>query len=179
MAKAKTIVKFADGYIANKILIIRGEKVMLDRDLAELYGVSTKRLKEQVKRNISRFPKNFMFQLTSKEFKILRSQIATSSWGGSRYLPYLFTEHGVLMLANILKSERAIQMSVRIIEVFVKMREIALTHKDILIKLQQIEKKVTEHDGELSELFEAVRQLLVEPKKERVKVGFKIPPVSK
>ena len=94
-------------------------------------------------------------------------------------MPYVFTEHGVLMLANVLKSEKAIQMSVRIIEVFVKMREIALTHKDILLKLQQIEKKVTQHDGELNELFEAVRQLLTEPKKERVKIGFKIPGATK
>lgn len=94
-------------------------------------------------------------------------------------MPYVFTEHGVLMLANVLKSEKAIQMSVRIIEVFVKMREIALTHKDILLKLQQIEKKVEQHDGELGELFEAVRQLLTEPKKERVKIGFKIPGAAK
>lgn len=179
MAKAKTSVKIADGYIANKVLIIRGEKVMLDRDLAELYEVSTKVLKQTVKRNIGRFPKSFMFELTQKEFKSLRSQIVTSNRGGSRYMPYVFTEHGVLMLANILKSERAIQMSVRIIEVFVQMREIALTHKDILLKLEQIEKKVSRHDHELDELFEAVRELITKPEKERVKIGYKIPPVEK
>lgn len=98
----------------------------------------------------------------------------TSSWGGSRYLPYVFTEHGILMLANVLKSERAIEMSMQIIRVFVQMRELALTHKDILVKLLKIEKKVTEHDEDLKLLFDAVKGLLNEPKKERVKIGYKV-----
>ena len=147
---------------------------MLDSDLAELYDVPTKRVNEAVRRNAERFPEDFMFQLTKEELEILRSQFATSSWGGTRYLPYVFTEHGVLMLANVLRSERAIHMSVQIIRVFVQMRELALTHKDILVKLLKIEKKVTEHDEDLRLLFDAVKGLLNEPKKERVKIGYKV-----
>ena len=147
---------------------------MLDSDLAELYDVPTKVLNQAVKRNLNRFPADFMFQLSKEEVEILRSQIVTSSWGGSRYLPYVFTEHGILMLANVLKSERAIEMSMQIIRVFVQMRELALTHKDILVKLLKIEKKVTEHDEDLKLLFDAVKGLLNEPKKERVKIGYKV-----
>lgn len=115
---------------------------MLDRDLSELYGVETKALKQAVKRNLDIFPTHFMFELTKEEFRNLRLQFVTSSWGGQRYLPYAFTEHGVLQLANVLKSGRAKQMSIRIIEVFIKMREMLLTHKDILLKLEQLEKQV-------------------------------------
>jgi hypothetical protein len=161
-------------FIVNKILLLRDKRVMLDSDLAELYDVPTKRMNEAVKRNIERFPDDFLFQLTKEEVEILRSQIATSSWGGKRYLPYAFTEHGVLMLANVLKSEQAIQMSLQIIRVFVQMRELALTHKDILVKLLKIEKKITEHDEDLKVLFEAVKGLLTQPKKDRVKIGYKV-----
>lgn len=122
-----------DEVVMNKICLIRGHKVMLDRDLAELYGVKAIRLREQVKRNVKRFPKNFMFRLKEKEVQDMVSQNAIPSkkhLGG--YLPYAFTEHGVLMLANILKSERAVAMSIRIIEIFVKLREVLLTHKDII-----------------------------------------------
>ena len=135
-----------DEIVMNKILLIRGLKVMLDRDLSELYGVRAIRQREQVKRNQERFPENFMFQLTEKEVETMVSQNAIPSkqhLGGS--LPYAFTEHGVLMLANVLKSERAIRMSIRIIEIFVKLRETLLMHKDVLLKLEQLS-----HSGYLS-----------------------------
>jgi phage regulator Rha-like protein len=167
--------KVPDVYIVNKILLLRGQRVMLDGDLAELYDVPTKVLNQAVKRNLERFPEDFMFQLTKEENDSLRSQFVTLKRGQhTKYLPYVFTEHGVLMLANVLKSERAIHMSVQIIRVFVQMREMALTHKDILVKLLKIEKKVTEHDEELKMLFDAVKGLLSEPKKERVKIGYKV-----
>ncbi len=148
-----------DEVIASKIYLIRGQKVMLDKDLAELYETETKVLKQAVKRNIDIFPEHFMFQLTNQEFTILRSQTVTSSWGGQRYLPYVFTEHGVLQLASVLKSPRARRMSVRIIEVFVKMREMLATHKEILHKLEQIEKKDIEQDQKIMLIFEYLKQL--------------------
>ncbi|MBU0488155.1 MAG: ORF6N domain-containing protein [Bacteroidetes bacterium] len=144
--------------IISKIYHIRGQKVMIDRDLAELYEVETKRLKEQVKRNIDIFPEHFMFELTEEEFRNLRSQIATSSWGGQRYLPYAFTEHGVLQLANVLRSLRARKMSVRIIEVFIKMRELLSTQKEILHKLEQLQKNDTEQDNKIMLIFEYIKQ---------------------
>jgi hypothetical protein len=148
-----------DEVIASKIYLIRGQKVMLDKDLAELYETETRALKQAVKRNIDIFPEHFMFQLTNQEFTILRSQTVTSSWGGQRYLPYAFTEHGVLQLASVLKSTRARRMSVRIIEVFVKMREMLATHKEILHKLEQIEKKDIEQDQKIMLIFEYLKQL--------------------
>ena len=187
-------VLITDESIVSKIYHIRGFKVMLDSDLAEMYGAETKRLNEQVKRNIERFPKHFMFQLTQDEVNILklqfatsslpiskeeeeslRSQIATLKQGQhSKYLPYAFTEHGGLMLSNVLKSERAIKMSIKIIDVFVKLREMLLTHKDILLKLEQLEKQVTKNNGEIQIIFKALKQLLREPPKPRTPVGFKI-----
>lgn len=164
----------AEHIIVNKIFIVRGVKVMLDRDLAELYGVKAIRLREQVKRNISRFPENFMFQLTEDEVDSMVSQNAIPSkqhLGG--YLPYVFTEHGVLMLANVLKSESAITMSVKIIEIFVKLREMVLTNKDILLKLEQVENKITKHDDEIQEIFSYLRKLINPPQESRRKIGFK------
>lgn len=178
MAEKKTDLVITNERIINQIYLIRGERVMLDSDLAKLFAVATGQMNRQVKRNIERFPEKFAFQLTKKESEILRSQIVTlrlEHGKFSKFLPYVFTEHGVLMLANVLKSARAIHMSVRIIEVFVKMRELALTHKEILVKLQQIENKVTKHDEELEMLFKAVKGLLTEPKKKRVKIGYKVP----
>ncbi len=169
----------ADEVVINKIHYIRGQKVMLDKDLAELYGVNTKRLKEQVKRNIDIFPEHFMFELTEEEFSNLRSQFATSSWGGQRYLPYAFTEHGVLQLANVVRSGRAKQMSIRIIEVFIKMREMLLTHKDILLKLEQLEKKLmkqdektNKHDEQIQLIFGYLKALLNPPQLPRKRIGF-------
>jgi hypothetical protein len=164
-----------DEVIIGKIYLIRNHKVMLDRDLAQLYGVKAIRLREQVKRNQQRFPENFMFQLTEKEVENMVSQNAIPSkqhLGG--YLPYAFTEHGVLMLANVLKSEQAITMSIRIIEIFVKLREVLLTHKDILLKLEQLEKRAVRQDGDIKLIFKYLRELL-NPKTEPMrKIGFKI-----
>jgi phage regulator Rha-like protein len=141
---AKSIV-IPDEVIINKIYIIRGHKVMLDSDLAEMYGVETKQLKRQVRRNITRFPDDFMFELTDEELQNLRSQIGASSWGGVRYVPMVFTEQGVAMLSSVLNSERAIEVNIRIIRIFTKLREMRLTQKDILLKLEQLEKKITGH----------------------------------
>lgn len=154
MAKSKTSVAIIEEKIVDKIHLIRGQKVMIDQDLAELYGVETKRLKEQVKRNLSRFPGHYMFELSKEENEILRSQNATLRHGGhSKYLPYAFTEHGVLMLANVLKSGLAIEMSIKIIDVFVRLREMILTHKDILLKLEQLEKQVVQNSDETNDIF--------------------------
>jgi hypothetical protein len=142
--------------IISKIYHVRRHKVMLDKDLAELYGVKPIRLREQVKRNIERFPENFVFQLTEEETEFMLSQNAIPSrkqLGGA--LPYVFTEHGVLMLANVLKSSSAVLMSVKIIEVFVKLRELLMTNSDILLKLEQLEKKVLSQDENIQMIFEA------------------------
>jgi hypothetical protein len=164
--------------IPNLIHMVRGEKVMLDFDLAYLYGIETKRLKEQVKRNISRFPDDFMFQLTDEELINLRSQIATSSWGGSRYRPIVFTEQGVAMLSSILNSERAISVNIQIIRVFTRMRRMIESHKDILNKLEMLEKKDIELDEKVSLIFEYLKELeqskQEEPDlKQRKRIGFK------
>jgi hypothetical protein len=140
--------------ISSLIYLIRGEKVMLDFDLANLYGVETRRLKEQVRRNINRFPEDFMFQLSNEEFRILRSQIATSSWGGSRYSPLAFTELGVAMLSSVLNSERAISVNIQIIRVFSGIRKMIESHKDILKKLEMLEKKDIELDEKVTLIFE-------------------------
>ncbi len=147
---------------------------MLDRDLAELYGVRAIRLREQVKRNLARFPSNFMFQLDEKEVESMVSQNAIPSkqyLGGS--LPYVFTEHGVLMLANVLKSERAMAMSIRIIEIFVKLRETMLTHKDILLKLEKLERKAFQQDVDIKLIFKYLKELLNPPVNPMRKIGFK------
>ena len=160
--------------IISRIYLIRDQKVMLDRDLAELYGVIPIRLREQVKRNKDRFPYKFMFQLTKEEVELMVSQNAIPSkkhLGG--YLPYAFTEHGVLMLANILKSKIAIQASIRIIEVFVKLREILLTHKDILLKLELLEKQIIQNNGDIQLIFNALKNLLSSEDGPREKIGYK------
>jgi phage regulator Rha-like protein len=174
MAKSKKLITAADELIVNKIYYIRKQKIMLDRDLAELYGVQAIRLREQVKRNIDRFPSNFMFQLTAKEVEAMVSQNAIPSkqqLGG--YLPYAFTEHGVLMLASVLKSKQALEVSISVIEIFVKMREMLSTNKDILLKMQQMEKKLTGHDEDIKLIFEALKQLLNPPQEPRKRIGFK------
>ena len=174
MAKVKGTVAIIEEKIVDKIHLVRGQKVMIDRDLAELYGVETRRLKEQVNRNLSRFPKHYMFELTQKEYESLRSQNATLKQGGhAKYLPYAFTEHGVLMLANVLKSGRAIEMSIKVIDVFVKLREMLLTHKDILLKLEVLEKQVVQNSEEIQTIFSALKQLLNPPQEPRKRIGFK------
>ncbi|MBK7668461.1 MAG: ORF6N domain-containing protein [Sphingobacteriaceae bacterium] len=166
----------------NKIYFIRGQKVMLDSDLAELYGVETKQLKRQVNRNIQRFPSDFMFELTEKEFELLRCQIGTSKIGrgGTRYLPMAFTEQGVAMLSSVLNSERAIAVNIQIIRIFTKIRSMLLTHKDILLKLEQVERKILKQDEknekfekEIQIIFKALKQLLNPPQPEREKIGYK------
>jgi hypothetical protein len=170
---AKTIT-LAEETIISKIYLLRGHRVMIDRDLAELYGVETKRLKEQVNRNLNRFPAHFMFELTKEENDSLRSQNATLKQGAhSKYLPYAFTEHGVLMLSNVLKSSQAIEMSIKIIDVFVKLREMLLAHKDILLKLEQLERQVVRNSSDIQMIFKALKQLLNPPQPSRQMIGFK------
>ncbi|MCA2663176.1 MAG: ORF6N domain-containing protein [Microcystis sp. M064S2] len=142
-----------EGKILNKIYTIRREKVMLDQDLAVLYGVETKQLKRQVKRNIERFPRDFMFTLSVKEFENLRSQTGTSSWGGSRYRPMAFSEQGVAMLSSILTSKTAIEVNISIIRVFTKLRQHALTHKEILIQLARLEREVKGNSKDIENIF--------------------------
>jgi hypothetical protein len=166
-------ISLPDEIIVNKIYLIRGQKVMLDRDFSELYGVETKRLKEAVRRNIERFPEDFMFELKNGELENLRSQIATSSWGGSRYLPMAFTEQGVAMLSSVLNSTQAIEVNIRIIRIFTKMREIFSTHKDVLLKFEQLERKVNKHDDDIQLIFKALKQLLNSPNPPRRKIGYK------
>ncbi len=162
-----------DETVMNKIYYIRGYKVMLDKDLAELYGVKPIRLREQVKRNAKRFPGNFMFQLAENELdKVSQNAIPSKKLlGGS--LPYAFTEHGVLMLANVLKSERAAEVSLRLIEIFVRMREMLSAHKDVLLKLEQMERRRTRHDEEMQLVFTTLKQLLNPPQVPRPRVGYR------
>jgi phage regulator Rha-like protein len=162
--------------IETKILTVRGQRVMLDADLAELYGVEVRRLNEQVRRNIERFPEDFMFQLTAGEYESLRSQIATLKTGRGqhrKYMPYAFTEHGALMLGNVLKSEQAVEVSVMVVRAFVRMRELVSGHKELAQKLNQLERKVGAHDKAIAEIIGAIRELMAppEPKKKRP-IGF-------
>ncbi|SEM76630.1 ORF6N domain-containing protein [Mucilaginibacter gossypiicola] len=166
--------KAGDQEIAEKIYLIRGHKIMLDKDLAEMYGVETKRLIEQVNRNTLRFPPEFMFRLTNEEFDVLRSQFATSKRGGRRYAPYVFTEHGILMLSSVLNSKQAITMSIKIIEVFVKFREMLISHKDLLLKFEQLEKLVIHHDDDIQSIFQALKQLIQQKNEPREPIGFKL-----
>ncbi len=158
------------------ILLIRGKRVMLDSDLARLYGVSTKRLNEQVKRNRDRFPEDFMFQLNPVESGGLRSQFATSKKerGGRRYLPFAFTEHGAIMLAAVLSTPRAIEVSVLVVRAFVKLREILLTHKALANRLAELESKIETHDEAIRSLMSAIRQLMAAPERSPKKIGFQL-----
>src|SRR4051794_15428006 len=146
---------------------------MLDEDLAELYQVETKRLRESVRRNNDRFPGDFMFELTKDEFGSLRSQFATSKRGGTRYLPMAFTEQGVAMLSSVLNSSTAIKVNIQIIRIFTRMREMLLNHKDILLKLEKLEKEVTENKKDITLIFQALKKLLTTPQERRRKIGFK------
>ena len=163
----------ADEIVINKIYFIRGQKVMLDKDLAEMYGTITSQFNRQIQRNIERFPKDFMFQLTKNEFENLICQIGTSSWGGTRKLPYAFTEQGVSMLSGVLNSAIAIQVHIQIIRVFTKMKEILLTNKDILLKLEQMEKDVKTNKKDIALIFDALKQLLNPAREPRKRIGFR------
>lgn len=151
--------------IAQHIYVIRNEKVMIDSDLAKLYDVPTKRLNEQVKRNIKRFPEDFMFQLTSEELEILKSHFATSSWGGRRTLPFAFTEQGVAMLSAVLNSDRAINVNINIMRAFVRLRQYLSTNEDIIRKLGQ-------HDQEIKNLYKHVEKLLSPVSKNNFPMGY-------
>ena len=164
-----------DDVVINKIYFISNQKVMLDRDLAELYSVETRRLNEQVKRNSSRFPDDFMFQLSEIEFQNLKSQFATSSWGGIRKLPYVFTEHGVLMLSSVLNSEKAIQTNIQIMRIFTKIRQMLADTTEIRLDVETIKKKL-ENQGKNIELVFHYLDELIEKKEinpEREKIGYK------
>ncbi|MHB1040926.1 MAG: ORF6N domain-containing protein [Desulfobacteria bacterium] len=156
--------------VETRILSIRGHRVMLDADLAELYGVPTKRLNEAVLRNAVRFPEDFMFQLKSDEAETLRSQFATSNGrGGRRYNPYVFTELGVAMLSSVLNSERAVLVNIAIMRAFVRLRELAASHKDVLLRLDEMERK---YDRQFKVVFDAIRSLMQPPTKPRRRIGF-------
>jgi len=161
-----------DEVVISKIYLIRNHKVMLDDDLAELYQVETRRLNEQVKRNIDRFPQDFMFQLTEEEWQNLMSQNATSSWGGRRKIPFAFTEHGVLMLSSVLNSDRAIQVNIQIMRIYAKLREMLMTNKDILLKLEKLEKSVLSHDQDIRIVFGYLKELLNPMTEPMRKIGF-------
>ncbi len=159
--------------IENKILLVRGKKVMLDRDLAELYGVATKSLNLAVKRNLNRFPEDFMFQLSRKENQSLRFQFETSKRGGRCYLPYAFTEQGVAMLSSVLRSERAVQGNIAIMRVFVKLKEMIATHKELAHRLDLLEKRMGKKDEEIQAVFQLIRELMAPlPEKSKGKIGF-------
>jgi len=176
--------------IERVILIIRGHKVMLDTDLAALYGTTTKRLNEQVRRNRERFPADFMFQMTNQELVALRSQFATSNErpgrGGRRYLPFAFTEHGALMAANVLNTARAIEASLYVVRAFVRMREVLATHRELAKKLEALEKRTEalalKHDAlatttraQFKEVIDALRALMTPPEPKRRSIGFVMP----
>lgn len=167
--------------IENKILLIRGQKVILDKDLALLYNVATRDLNKAVSRNISRFPSDFMFQLNKMEFSNLKFQFGTSSlpdgkagWGGTRKLPYAFTEQGVAMLSSVLRSERAVQVNIFIMRAFVKLREILSTHKELAQKLKELELRIDSHDEQITSIIEAINQLLTPPPEPKRKIGFEV-----
>lgn len=159
--------------VINKIYLIRGQKVMLDKDLALLYNVVTGNLNKAVRRNLKRFPNDFMFRLTQKEFKNLIFQTGISSWGGTRKMPYVFTEQGVAMLSSVLSSERAILVNIHIIRVFTRMRQILMTHKDVLLKLEQLERKSLHQDNDIKLIFKYLKDLLIPRTQPLRKIGFK------
>jgi methyl-accepting chemotaxis protein len=166
--------------IVSRILLVRGQKVMLDADLAELYGVSTGRLNQQVRRNRDRFPSDFMFQMTNQEVERLRSQIAISigemqqvGRGGRRYLPHAFTEHGAIMAATILNTPRAIEVSVFVVRAFVRLREMVAANKELSKKLDELERRVSHHDEAITSIVKAIRELAAPPEpKAKRRIGF-------
>jgi hypothetical protein len=173
-------VSIPDEVIVSKIYLVRGVKVMLDRDLADLYGIDTKALKQSVRRNNKRFPLDFMFEMSTDEFHEWRSQFVTSKTDrmGLRYPPFCFSEHGVLMLSSVLNSDRAIDVNIQIIRIFTKMRQLLSTHKDILLQLELMEQKIAEHDHNIILIFEYIKELEKEKlqnseQQNRKKIGFK------
>jgi ORF6N domain len=174
VARRKALI-IPDEVLISKILLIREKKVMIDRDLADLYKVSTKRLNEQVKRNIKRFPEDFMFQLTEEEkAEVVAICDHLKSLKYSSNLPYAFTEHGAVMLASVLNSERAIRVNIQIIRVFNQMRKALLNHKDILLKLEQLERQTLQNTGDIQVVFNYIKQLIMQPEQQnRKRIGFR------
>jgi ORF6N domain len=160
--------------IESRITILRQQKIILDTALAEIYGVSVKRLNQQVKRNRSRFPADFMFQLKPREFAALRLQFATSNTarGGRRSLPYAFTEHGAIMAATVLNSDRAVEMSVFVVRAFVRLRVMLATNKELADKIEELEKHLAKHDGSIHEIVSLIRRIMEPPPTRRSKIGF-------
>jgi len=178
MDRKETVLAIPDEVIMSKIYFIRGYKVMLDRDLASLYNVETRRLNEQVKRNINRFPPDFMFQLNAVEQESLMSQIATSKRGGIRKLLYCFTEHGVLMLSSVLNSEKAINVNIKIMRIFVRFRKLLTENTELRLAIEKLEKKTDNNSKNIELVFRYLDELIEkkESKKEYAAVGYKIPP---
>jgi hypothetical protein len=162
--------------IVSKIVFIRDEKVMLDRDLAELYGVETGALNRAVKRNTERFPEDFMFQVTGEEAEVLRCQtgISKPGRGGRRYLPYVFTEQGVAMLSSVLNSKRAIDVNIAIMRAFVQLRKMIASNNKLARKLAELEQHLESHDEQIQSIFEAIRQLMTPPETKKKKIGFMV-----
>src|SRR5881275_2255512 len=161
--------------VAQLVLFIRGEKVLLDADLAKLYGVTTKALNQAVKRNASRFPADFMFRLTTEEVPRLRSQTVTLKRGQNvKYRPYAFTEQGVAMLSSVLRSERAVKVNIAIMRAFVKLRETLETNREFARKFSELEKRVGKHDEEIAAIIDAIRQLMAPPEKPKREIGFHV-----
>jgi hypothetical protein len=159
--------------IQSKVHLIRKEKVLLDKDLAQMYDVETRVLKQAVRRNIDRFPEDFMFELNDKEFERLKSQIDGKSWGGTRYAPMAFTEQGVAMLSSVLKSKQAIEVNIQIMRVFVKMRKWSENYADLLKKIEQLEEHKTEQDQNIAHIYDLLKELIIQEEKEKPKIGFK------
>ena len=160
--------------IVTKIVFLRGEKVLLDRDLAELYGVETKQLKRGVRRKIKRFPEDFMFELSKEEWENLRCHFGTSSWGGIRYAPMAFTEQGVAMLSSVLNSDRAIEVNIAIMRAFVQLRKMIASNEKLARKLKELEDRLEKHDKDIGLIFEAIRELMTPPDKPTKKIGFEV-----
>ena len=158
--------------IENKIYLIRGQKVMVDNDLAGLYGVDTGYLNRQVRHNIERFPSDFMFQLTKEEYENLKCKFCISSWGGRRSLPLVFTEHGILMLSSVLNSQRAIQVNIAIMQVFVRIKQMLSAHKELAHKLEQLEQKVGKNSKDIRLIFQAIHQLMQPTPGKTSRIGF-------
>src|SRR5579862_9342876 len=166
--------------VDSKIFVLRGQRVILDTDLAELYGVPVRQLNQQAKRNAKRFPPAFRFQISPHEVKILRSQnvISSEGHGGTRYLPWAFTEHGAIMAATVLNSDRAIEMSVFVVLAFVRMRRAIAGNRNVLTKLAELERRLESHDSDIQDLMDAIRELITPPDPPRRRIGFEAPPDS-
>lgn len=181
MAKETLELVIPEEIVMNKIYLIRGHKVMLDSDLAELYEVETRVLNQAVSRNVDRFPEDFMFQLNEKEWENLKSQNVMSSWGGRRTLPYVFTEHGVLMLSSVLNSRRAIQLNILIVRVFTRIRQMLTDNTELRLAIEKLERKSENHTKNIEVVFKYLDELLEkkENPKPRKAIGYKIPKKKK